>query len=101
MTTDATTRAGLVTFLDIGGMSCGACSARIEKVLNRFDGVVAEVNFATEQARVLHPAEVDLAELVAAVEKAGYTAAPRRDTEPEPEPQRPTVDDDPEQRSLR
>ena len=62
--------------LQIEGMTCASCAARIEKKLNRLDGVTATVNFATEQAHVEHPAEVSVAELVAAVEAAGYAAAP-------------------------
>ncbi|MCM2575932.1 heavy metal translocating P-type ATPase [Streptomyces meridianus] len=68
--------------LAIGGMTCASCAARIEKKLNRLDGVDATVNFATERARVSFTAPVAVADLIATVEKAGYTAA-----EPEPEPQ--------------
>ncbi|MFJ1708809.1 heavy metal translocating P-type ATPase [Kitasatospora sp. NPDC088346] len=55
-------------------MTCGACVARVEKKLSRLEGVSAGVNLATGRARVLHPASLDPAELVAAVEAAGYTA---------------------------
>lgn len=61
--------------LDVGGMTCASCAARIEKRLNRIDGVQASVNFATEQARVDFPDTVSPEELVAAVEATGYTAA--------------------------
>nr|WP_313776469.1 heavy metal translocating P-type ATPase [Mycobacterium sp.] len=61
--------------LDVGGMTCASCAARIEKRLNRIDGVHASVNFATEQARVDFPDTVAPEELVAAVEATGYTAA--------------------------
>jgi len=61
--------------LEIGGMTCASCAARIEKRLNKLDGVVATVNYATEKARVSFPDGVELANLVAEVEKAGYTAA--------------------------
>ena len=61
--------------LDVGGMTCASCAARIEKRLNRIDGVQASVNFATEQARVDFPDSVSPEELVAAVEATGYTAA--------------------------
>ncbi|MGW0162505.1 heavy metal translocating P-type ATPase [Mycobacterium sp. NPDC003323] len=61
--------------LDVGGMTCASCAARIEKRLNRIDGVEASVNFATEQARVAFPDTVTPEELVAAVEATGYTAA--------------------------
>ncbi|WNG80647.1 heavy metal translocating P-type ATPase [Mycobacterium sp. ITM-2016-00316] len=70
--------------LDVGGMTCASCAARIEKRLNRIDGVQASVNFATEQARVDFPDSVSPEELVAAVEATGYTAAlpPENDTAP-------------------
>ncbi len=70
--------------LDVGGMTCASCAARIEKRLNRIDGVQASVNFATEQARVDFPDSVSPEELVAAVEATGYTAAlpPEKDTAP-------------------
>ncbi|HEY8534658.1 MAG TPA: heavy metal translocating P-type ATPase [Micromonospora sp.] len=61
--------------LSIGGMSCAACAARIEKKLNRMAGVRATVNFATEKARVSYPPTVTPEELVAAIEAAGYTAS--------------------------
>ncbi|MFF0414691.1 heavy metal translocating P-type ATPase [Kitasatospora sp. NPDC004745] len=64
------------TDLAVGGMTCAACVGRVEKRLARIDGVTAGVNLATGRARVLHPAGVPVAELVAAVERAGYTAAP-------------------------
>ena len=60
--------------LAISGMSCASCAARIEKRLNQVDGVVATVNFATEQAAVDFPAGVNAEDLVAAVEETGYTA---------------------------
>jgi P-type Cu+ transporter len=61
--------------LQIGGMTCAACAARVEKKLNKLDGVDANVNYATELATVVYdPAEVELAGLVHAVEAAGYTA---------------------------
>jgi Cu+-exporting ATPase len=63
-----------VVELAIGGMTCASCAARIERRLNKLDGVTATVNFATEKARVDHPATVRPEELVAEVEKAGYTA---------------------------
>jgi len=61
--------------LTIGGMTCASCAARIEKKLNRLDGVTATVNFATEKARVSFPAAVSPADLISVVEQAGYTAA--------------------------
>jgi Cu+-exporting ATPase len=58
----------------IGGMTCAACSARLEKVLNRQAGMQANVNLAAERARVRLSAEADEAAVVAAVAKAGFTA---------------------------
>jgi Cu+-exporting ATPase len=60
--------------LSIGGMTCASCAARIEKKLNRMDGVTATVNFATEKAKVSYPEGVEVADLIATVEKTGYTA---------------------------
>jgi len=62
--------------LAIGGMTCASCAARIEKKLNRLDGVTASVNFATQRAHVVAPASLTTADLVGTVEKVGYTAAP-------------------------
>ncbi|MFJ3493312.1 heavy metal translocating P-type ATPase [Streptomyces sp. NPDC086091] len=62
------------TELIIGGMTCAACAARVEKKLNRMAGVTATVNYATEKAKVSHPADVDVADLVATVVRTGYTA---------------------------
>jgi Cu+-exporting ATPase len=61
--------------LELEGMTCAACAARIEKVLNRIDGISATVNFATEKARIrVAPGAATLETLVAAVSKAGYGA---------------------------
>ncbi|MFE2188134.1 heavy metal translocating P-type ATPase [Streptomyces sp. NPDC059455] len=60
--------------LSIGGMTCASCATRIEKKLNRMDGVTATVNFATEKAKVSYPDGVAVADLIATVEKTGYTA---------------------------
>ncbi|MFK4547153.1 Cu+-exporting ATPase [Streptomyces ambofaciens] len=60
--------------LSIGGMTCASCAARIEKKLNRMDGVTATVNFATEKAKVAYGGEIQVADLIATVEKTGYTA---------------------------
>jgi Cu+-exporting ATPase len=62
--------------LSIGGMTCAACAARVERRLNKLDGVHASVNYATEKASVAASAEVGIAELIAQVERAGYHAAP-------------------------
>ncbi|WP_329005634.1 heavy metal translocating P-type ATPase [Kribbella sp. NBC_00709] len=61
--------------LIIGGMTCASCAARVEKKLNRMDGVTATVNYATEKAKVSYPEGVSTDDLVATVEKTGYTAA--------------------------
>ncbi|MEU9641283.1 heavy metal translocating P-type ATPase [Streptomyces sp. NPDC048188] len=67
----------------IGGMTCAACAARVEKKLNRMDGVTATVNYATEKARVSHPVTTEVADLIATVVKTGYTA---EEPAPPPEP---------------
>ncbi|MEV6871801.1 heavy metal translocating P-type ATPase [Amycolatopsis sp. NPDC051128] len=69
--------------LTIGGMTCGSCAARIERKLNRLDGVEASVNYATEKAHVRVPPSMTVDDVIRAVEAAGYTAAP-------PEPPRPS-----------
>ncbi|OBG38041.1 copper-translocating P-type ATPase [Mycobacterium alsense] len=66
--------------LEIAGMTCASCAMRIEKKLNRLDGVAARVNYATEKAAVTVPAGYDLRALVAEVERAGYAAALPRPT---------------------
>ncbi|SFM85761.1 Cu+-exporting ATPase, partial [Saccharopolyspora antimicrobica] len=60
--------------LAISGMTCASCAARIERKLNKLDGVVATVNYATEKAKVSIPDGVDPQQLVEAVEAAGYSA---------------------------
>src|SRR3954454_16550534 len=74
--------------LDIGGMTCASCVGRVEKALNRVDGVAAaEVNLATEVATVrFDAARVGLEDLTAAVTRAGYTASPRREARDTREP---------------
>ncbi|SDQ05813.1 cation-translocating P-type ATPase [Quadrisphaera sp. DSM 44207] len=61
--------------LAITGMTCASCAARVEKRLNRLDGVSATVNYATEKAKVTCADGVSREDLVAAVERAGYTAS--------------------------
>ncbi len=73
--TDRTATAEAV--LDIEGMTCASCVARVEKKLRRVDGVDAAVNLATETARVRYPADLDTAALVEAVRAAGYDARVR------------------------
>ncbi|MFI0084638.1 heavy metal translocating P-type ATPase [Streptomyces bobili] len=60
--------------LSIGGMTCASCAARIEKKLNRMDGVTATVNYATEKAKISYAQGIEVADLIATVEKTGYTA---------------------------
>ena len=60
--------------LDLEGMTCASCAARIEKKLNRLDGVEATVNYATEQATVHAAPGVSVHDLVGAVESVGYRA---------------------------
>ncbi|MGW0476000.1 heavy metal translocating P-type ATPase [Streptomyces coeruleorubidus] len=80
----------------IGGMTCASCAARVEKKLNRMDGVTATVNYATEKARVTYPAGIEVADLIATVVKTGYTAeepAPAREEEHTAEGTRPSGED--------
>jgi Cu+-exporting ATPase len=63
------------TSLAIEGMTCASCVARVEKNLQKLDGVTALVNLATEKASVTHPPSVTEAQLIAAVEAAGYHAS--------------------------
>ncbi|WP_369378830.1 heavy metal translocating P-type ATPase [Streptomyces sp. cg36] len=60
--------------LSIGGMTCASCAARIEKKLNRMEGVEATVNYATEKAKVSYPAAIAVSDLIATVVRTGYTA---------------------------
>ncbi len=60
--------------LAIGGMTCASCANRIERKLNKIDGVSASVNYATEKAKVIFDTGIEPALLVDAVEQAGYTA---------------------------
>ncbi|WP_330477726.1 heavy metal translocating P-type ATPase [Streptomyces platensis] len=78
--------------LAIGGMTCASCAARVEKKLNRMDGVVAAVNYATEKAQVSYGGGVSVGDLIATVERTGYTARPPA---PPPEPTGPTGAADP------
>jgi Cu+-exporting ATPase len=78
----------LVT-LDVTGMTCAACASRIERKLNKLDGVTASVNYATEQARVELPAEstegLTLDDLIATIEATGYGAHVPSDDADEPD----------------
>ena len=81
-TRTATTAAPERVELGLTGMTCAACAARIEKVLNRVPGVAATVNFATETATVgFDPAVATTDALIAAVARAGFGAAVRSDPE--------------------
>ncbi|WP_435185689.1 heavy metal translocating P-type ATPase [Streptomyces sp. bgisy126] len=81
-----------ITELTIGGMTCASCAARVERKLNRLDGVTATVNYATAKARVEHPSDLPVGELVATVVKTGYTAEEPPPPDPGPDP----VREDPE-----
>ncbi|NJP46348.1 heavy metal translocating P-type ATPase [Actinacidiphila epipremni] len=84
--TDPTATDLTVTDLTVTGMTCAACVARVEKRLARLDGVTATVNLATSTAHIAHPASLTAADLVAAVEAAGYGAQPRLPDAPADEP---------------
>ena len=73
--------------LDIGGMTCASCAARVERKLNRLDGVTATVNYATEQARVTLPGALTVDDVIRTVQATGYTAS-------QSAPLFPTVDGD-------
>ena len=75
MSTSAPSTTGTGLELEIGGMTCASCAMRIEKKLNRLEGVVATVNYATEKAKVTVPEGYDPAALIAEVEKTGYSAS--------------------------
>ncbi len=76
--------------LALGGMSCASCATRIEKRLNKLDGVAATVNFATEQASVaFDPEQASLDDLIGAVEAAGYHASLPQEALGEEDPAKP------------
>ncbi|MFC9837358.1 heavy metal translocating P-type ATPase [Rhodococcus sp. NPDC127530] len=78
--------------LAIGGMTCASCANRIERKLNKLDGVTATVNYATEKARVHYDAaDVSPEDLVATVEQAGYTARLPEVKPPAPEEEDPAA----------
>ncbi|EGD54888.1 heavy metal translocating P-type ATPase [Gordonia neofelifaecis] len=64
--------------LELIGMTCASCANRIERKLNKLDGVTATVNYATEQAHVEYDADVTADDLIEAVRAAGYDASPVR-----------------------
>ncbi|GGX65950.1 heavy metal translocating P-type ATPase [Streptomyces hiroshimensis] len=82
-TTSSTTGTAEVE-LAIGGMTCASCAARIEKKLNRMEGVEATVNYATEKAKVVHAEDVSVDDLIATVVATGYTAEPPAPVRAEP-----------------
>ena len=87
MTQQTTTPGGVSDVeLAIGGMTCASCAARIERKLNKLDGVTAAVNYATEKAKISYPSSVTPDDLVDVVEATGYTATvptpPRDDGAP-------------------
>jgi Cu+-exporting ATPase len=69
------------TTLAIEGMTCSSCVNAVEKALNNMDGVRASINFATETAHILAPADMDVKELIKTVEKAGYKATLLQDAQ--------------------
>jgi Cu+-exporting ATPase len=79
--------------LEIGGMTCASCAARIEKRLNRLEGVTATVNYATEKAKVSISPTMTPADLVSTVEQIGYTARIPEPSPPSTSEQRTDVDD--------
>jgi P-type Cu+ transporter len=83
MTTNTGPAADHSIELAIGGMTCASCAARVEKKLNRMDGVTATVNYATEKAKVTFPENVTVDDLVATVQQTGYSAEPPAVDEPE------------------
>ena len=85
--------------LEISGMTCASCANRIERKLNKLEGVTATVNYSTEKAKVTFAPGVSTDDLVATVEQAGYTAALPRPKGPHAAAE-PAAADDPT-RSLR
>ncbi|MGZ8177925.1 heavy metal translocating P-type ATPase [Williamsia sp. SKLECPSW1] len=74
---DTTSETSTTARFDIEGMTCASCAARIQRRLNKIDGVEATVNFATASARVDHPADVTVSDLAGQVSAAGYRAVVR------------------------
>lgn len=107
MTSTTTETAGAIgstseVELLIGGMTCASCAARVEKKLNRMDGVSATVNYATEKAKVSYAEGVQIADLIATVVKTGYTAEEPAPPEPEAEAEAgESAEHDPELAALR
>ncbi|MEV4032243.1 heavy metal translocating P-type ATPase [Streptomyces umbrinus] len=96
-----TTTTGAEVELAIGGMTCASCAARIEKKLNRMDGVTATVNYATEKAKVAYDGDVSVQDLIATVEKTGYSAHEPEPVRTQPEGDNESASADDELRPLR
>ena len=76
--------------LEIGGMTCASCAVRVERRLNKLDGVTASVNLATDEAAVsFDPTRVAVADLIEAIEGVGYTAALPQARDEDDDPTRP------------
>ncbi len=88
MPTDTTTDVELA----ITGMTCASCANRIERKLNKLDGVIATVNYSTEKAKVTYPGTVSTDELLRTVEAAGYAAALPTPPDAVPTAEEPTTD---------
>ncbi|MER7716215.1 heavy metal translocating P-type ATPase [Streptomyces flaveolus] len=99
--TTSTTSAPTEVELAIGGMTCASCAARIEKKLNRMEGVTATVNYATEKAKVHYGGDVSVPELIATVEATGYTAREPEPVRAEPAPNTAGADEADALRPLR
>ncbi|GHD99167.1 heavy metal translocating P-type ATPase [Streptomyces alanosinicus] len=85
----------------IGGMTCASCAARVEKKLNRMEGVSATVNYATEKAKIAFGEGVLVADLISTVEKTGYTAEEPAPPASEPKARAEAPERDPELGALR
>ncbi|MER6470089.1 heavy metal translocating P-type ATPase [Streptomyces collinus] len=85
----------------IGGMTCASCAARVERKLNRMDGVSATVNYATEKAKVSYAEGVAVADLIATVVRTGYTAEEPAPPRPEPAAEEEPAERDTELAALR
>ncbi|EME55192.1 heavy metal translocating P-type ATPase [Amycolatopsis decaplanina] len=83
MTVSAPETAVRTVELTVSGMTCAACSARVERTLNKLDGVRASVNYATERATVQVPEALAADVLIERVRKSGYTAAIRGEEDPD------------------
>lgn len=83
MTISAPESAVRTVELTVSGMTCAACSARVERTLNKLDGVRASVNYATERATVQVPEALDDDVLIERVRKSGYTAEIRGEEDPD------------------